>query len=63
MLELLKDGRQLTSSTQGFILSSNIISNPNTSKQHFYLFPNLFNSLTIGSSHAIRVLIITSKHG
>jgi hypothetical protein len=63
ILELLSEGRQFTSSTQGFILSSNIMSNPKTSKQHFYLFPNLFSSLTIGNSQAINVFIITSKQG
>ena len=35
ILELESEGRQLTSSTQGFIRSSHIMSKPKTSKQHF----------------------------
>ena len=59
-LEELKEGILLTSRTHGFIFSSNIISNPNTSKQHFYLLPALFISLTTWTSAEIKVLMITS---
>lgn len=60
ILELLNDARQFTSSTHGFIYSSNIISNPYISKQHFYLLPNLFISSNIIFSTESNVLIITS---
>ena len=62
ILELLKEGRQLTSRTHGLNSSSNIMSNPYTSKQHFWRLPSFSKSETMLLSALRSVLIITSLH-